>query len=101
MARACILRWMPTAKPFIWLGSYSFSIYLYHFPVIAFVALVTEKWGLRSTPIFVVVSLTCGVLLPIALEIAARSNETARLLMLGQYRKPQAAAIDNRLIEFA
>ena len=97
----CILRWMPTTQPFIWLGSYSFSIYLYHFPVIAFFAYAAEKLGLRSTPIFVLLSLSCGVLLPIALEAAMRNNHTARLLLLGQYRKPKTGAMDNRHIEFA
>ena len=97
----CILRWMPTTQPFIWLGSYSYSIYLYHFPVIAFFAYAAEKLGLRSTPIFVLLSLVLGVLLPIALEAATRNNQTARLLLLGQYRKPQTAAMGNRHIEFA
>ena len=97
----CILRWMPTTQPFIWLGSYSFSIYLYHFPIIAFVALASEKLGLRSTPIFVLLSLTLGVLLPIALEAATRKNHTVSLLLLGQYRKPKTLTPDNRHIEFA
>ena len=97
----CILRWMPTAKPFLWIGGYSFSIYLYHTIVIALAAFVATKFGLHSAPIFVAATLVFSVMLPIALEAATRKNATARLLLLGEYRKSKAAARPQSQIEFA
>lgn len=83
-AALCTIQWLPPLRPLQWLGSYSFSIYLYHLALLSVVALGAEHLGVTSQPALFMLGLLGGMLIPVGLEHAARRSGWANLLLLGE-----------------
>lgn len=85
-AALCTVQWLPPLRPLQWLGSYSFSIYLYHLALLSVVAMGADRWGITSLPFLFTLGMLGGILIPIALEHGARRSSWASLLLLGETR---------------
>jgi peptidoglycan/LPS O-acetylase OafA/YrhL len=79
-----ILSWKLVAKPLVWIGGYSYAIYLFHVFFTAGSRIALQRiWPSHPLEIAYAVGLAAGIFLPIALSIALlRRSETA-LLFLG------------------
>jgi peptidoglycan/LPS O-acetylase OafA/YrhL len=73
-------------QPMPWLatlGTYSFSIYLFHVFGTAGSRVVLSQLGLESRPALIVAGLAAGVCLPIAAELVLKQNRVLRTAFLG------------------
>lgn len=73
-----------TINPLSYLGSYSYSIYLYHSFASASFRILLIKFGINSYPVHLFVGLIMGVLLPILFEKAIKNYRILGTLFLGQ-----------------
>lgn len=77
-----------TSRALAWLGSYAFSIYLFHVLGTAPARMLTRRLlGERladPTPLLLLASLVAGLVLPIVLEKLLAKNAWSSLLFLGQ-----------------
>ena len=70
------------------LGTYSYAVYLFHVFGTAGARIVVGK-VVHVTPVVFVVSLSGGLLVPIAIALLARRNPWSRLLLLGESTTPR------------
>lgn len=84
------LRW--EVKWLIWVGSFAYTIYLFHAFGTAGGRIITKSIGVNSTPIIFMVSFLFGVLLPILTEFILDKFSLTRMLFLGRsYNKSNKA----------
>jgi len=82
-AGLCAISWMPRLALLRLLGSYSFAIYLYHYLFINVAASLCKRVDFRSALPLAVVLIGIGIVGPLVIHAAVRSNRTVRSAMLG------------------
>jgi peptidoglycan/LPS O-acetylase OafA/YrhL len=94
---ACLMllltRW--TARPLVYIGAFSFVIYLVHPIGAAGTRYVLDRFGIESTSVNMIIGILGGLAFGIVIELGARRFRITRLLVLGEkYRRktPQVAA---------
>jgi glucan biosynthesis protein C len=88
-----LIRRMPPVRQLIWIGNFSFTIYLYHVLFTAGARIGMLAVGFQNNMAIFIVGLICGVAGPIGMELVLRRNATSRRLLLGQSgRKVSAEA---------
>lgn len=85
-----LLTLAPTSTLLAWLGSYSYSIFLYHVFFSAALRIYAEKIGLENVHLVFGVSLLAGLLFPIMLHGLFDRHNISRLALLGKRRRPPA-----------
>jgi len=78
-----LLRTMFVSKIFIFIGAYSYSIYLYHVFGTAFSRIALHKIGVQSVDLHVFVGLFLGVFLPVIFHKLTSKFSLPALLFLG------------------
>lgn len=76
--------WVRPVPLLIWIGAYSFTIYLYHVFFTAGVRVLLERVGFAAPPVVFVVGCALGILGPMAVESVLRRNAVSRRILLGQ-----------------
>jgi glucan biosynthesis protein C len=75
---------MPPVRQLIWIGNFSFTIYLYHVLFTAGARIGMIAAGLHNSMAIFIVGLICGVAGPIGMELVLKRNATSTRLLLGQ-----------------
>ena len=82
------LKWR--VKWLIWFGSYAYTIFLFHSFGTAGGRIITNKIGIHATPVIFILSLICGLFVPVLAELILDKNGVARMVFLGRsYNKAQ------------
>ena len=77
-------------KWLIWIGSYAYTIYLFHAFGTAGGRIITKTIGIHLEPVIFIVSLLVGMFVPIVAELVLDRFKLTRMLFLGRsYNKTQ------------
>ena len=79
-----LLSLMPSVRPLAWVGSFSFSIYLYHVIFDAAVRLGLDALAWDSVTVYVLLGVSSGIAGPIALEMVVLRWTPLQRILLGQ-----------------
>ena len=71
-------------KPLAWIGSYSYSIYLFHVFFTAGTRIILHKLNVYDVEIIFSIALATGLLLPILTEKILEKNYFTNLVFLGK-----------------
>ncbi|WP_162628709.1 MULTISPECIES: acyltransferase family protein [Marinobacter] len=74
------VRWL------VFIGGFSYSIYIYHVFAAAPSRIILEKLGVTDTFLLLVVGLVCGIVAPIIVDRVASRYGWSRLVLLGKRR---------------
>lgn len=74
------------------IGGFTFSIYLYHSFSKGFSQMLLENIGVQSALIIFAGGMTCGIFVPIAIDIALSRTNLTRYLLLGKPMKKKGKA---------
>ena len=78
-----VLYRMPGIAWLTWIGTFSFSVYLYHFFFIDGAEFISQSADIHNVHANFLLQLTIGLLGPALLELALRRNVLARRLLFG------------------
>lgn len=80
-------------KPLAWIGSYSYSIYLFHVFFTAGTRITLHKLNIYDVEIIFTIALIAGLLLPILTEKILEKNYSTNLVFLGKGNKKIPVAL--------
>ncbi|MGW5072955.1 acyltransferase family protein [Rhodococcus sp. NPDC004095] len=90
-------RHLANARVLVWIGGFSFGIYLFHVFATAASRIALEHLGLHARPELFVVGLVAGIAAPIALQLAVRRTRVLHTLLFGEKTRtrgnPQPAPV--------
>ncbi|GAA4471139.1 acyltransferase [Rhodococcus olei] len=72
------------ARVLVWIGGFSFGIYLFHVFATAASRIALEHLGLHARPELFVVGLVAGIAAPIAFQLAVRRSRLLHTLLFGE-----------------
>jgi len=79
-----LFRLRPQYKWLVWVGSFAYSIYLFHAFGTAGGRIITQKFGIHMDVLVFAISLIAGLSLPILAETILKRFKLTRILFLGQ-----------------
>jgi len=79
-----------TFKWLVWMGSYAYTIFLFHSFGTSGGRIVLNKFGIFNTPVVFFFSLALGLLVPVIIEIVLDKFSITRMLFLGRSLKKKA-----------
>ena len=80
-------------KPLAWIGSYSYSIYLFHVFFTAGTRIFLHQLNIYDKEIIFIIALVAGILLPILTEKILEKNCSANVMFLGKGNKKIPVAL--------
>lgn len=81
-------------KSLVWMGSYSFTIFLFHSFGTSGGRIILLRLGIQNTSLIFFFSLFLGLFLPIAVEKASDGFNITRLLFLGRAIKKKSTSLE-------
>lgn len=83
LSAGLLIVWMPKINGLALIGSYSYSIYLFHVFGTAGARVMGNKLGIESVALLASLSMLCGIGLPVAIDYVVRRHWLAKLLFIG------------------
>lgn len=79
-----LMYWTPANALLAWIGTFSFTIYLYHVFFTAGTRIALHKLGMHEVDLHVLMGCAAGVAGPICVELCLKRSSVARRVLLGQ-----------------
>lgn len=88
-----------TVKWLVWVGSYAYTIYLFHSFGTAGGRIILNRAGIEITPVVFTVSLLLGIFLPVLAEEILNRSGITRFLFLGRSYTKRKTNKDHKLLQ--